>query len=114
MAINEVRDFFCRHRILQGMMGWYDSHLYQFIVGRAYYGVPSRDEFLDMDLKDERKATLNQLLSKPKQKMIYEYDFGDGWKHEILLQHVLAPEAGEFEPEEFDLAEFDAAMRHVR
>ena len=57
-----------------------DSHLHQFIVGRTSYGVPSRDDFLD-GLKDERKVILNQILSRPKQKMIYEYDFGDGWEH---------------------------------
>jgi hypothetical protein len=150
------------HRILQATMGWYDSHLHQFIVGGTYYGVPSRDEFLDKGLRDERQATLNRILSKPKQKMIYEYDFGDGWEHEILLENVLAPEAGaryprciggaracppedcggtagyenflaairdpnheehdeylewiggEFDPEEFDLADFDATLRHVR
>ena len=72
-------------------MGWYDSHLHQFIVGENYYGVPSLDEFSELELKDERKARLNQILSKPKQKMVYEYDFGDGWEHEILLEQVLHP-----------------------
>ena len=50
---------------------------------------PSIDEFSDLNLKDESKARLNKVLSKPKQKMIYEYDFGDGWEHEILLEKVL-------------------------
>jgi Plasmid pRiA4b ORF-3-like protein len=27
------------HRIIQEAMGWYDSHLHQFIVGETYYGV---------------------------------------------------------------------------
>jgi hypothetical protein len=82
------------HRIIQATMGWYDSHLHQFIVSRNYYGVPSRDSFLDEDLKDERKVPLKQILSKPKQKVTYEYDFGDGWEHEILLENVLAREPG--------------------
>ncbi len=150
------------HRILQTAMGWYDSHLHQFIVGRTYYGVPSRDDFLDMDLKNERKAMLSQILSRPKQKIVYEYDFGDGWEHEILLERVLVAEpgvryprcvgggracppedcggtggyenflaairdpnheeheeylewiGGEFDPEQFDLAEINAALRQVR
>ena len=66
------------HRIIQVAMGWYDSHLHQFIVGETYYGVPSIDEFSELELKDERRARLNQVLSKPKKKIIYEYDFGDG------------------------------------
>ena len=80
------------HRIIQVAMGWYDSHLHQFIVGETYYGVPSIDEFSELELKDERRARLNQVLSKPKKKIIYEYDFGDGWEHEILLEKILQPD----------------------
>jgi hypothetical protein len=80
------------HRILQTTMGWHDGHLHQFILGRTYYGVPSEDAFFDMDTQDERKARLDQLLASPKQKMDYEYDFGDGWEHEILLEKILPPE----------------------
>ncbi len=77
------------HRVIQAVMGWYDSHLHQFIVGKTYYGVPSLDEFSELELKDERKVRLDQVLSKLKQKMVYEYDFGDGWEHDIVLEKVL-------------------------
>ncbi len=80
------------HRVIQVVMGWYDSHLHQFIVGETYYGVPSLDEFSELELKNERKARLDQILLKPKQKMVYEYDFGDSWQHEILLEQVLPPD----------------------
>jgi hypothetical protein len=78
------------HSILQTAMGWYDSHLHQFVVGDAYYGVPHPD----MDVRDERRFKLNQALTAPKQKIVYEYDFGDSWEHEIVLEKVLAPEPG--------------------
>jgi hypothetical protein len=80
------------HRIIQVAMGWYDSHLHQFIAAGKCYGVPSSDDPFDLDLKDERKARLNQVLSKSKQKIVYEYDFGDGWEHEIALEKILQPE----------------------
>ncbi len=51
-------------------MGWYDSHLHQFIAGSTYYAVPSGEDFFDMDTRDERKVRLDQLLSRPKQKSI--------------------------------------------
>jgi hypothetical protein len=76
------------HLILQAAMGWTNSHLHQFKVGRIYYGEPSIDEFSDLKVKDEGKARLDKVLSKTKQKMIYEYNFGDGWEHEILLEKV--------------------------
>lgn len=79
-------------------MGWYNSHLHQFIVGQTYYGVPSLDEFSELEIKDERKVRLNQALSQPKQKMVYEYDFGDSWEHEISLEKVLQPQAGVCSP----------------
>lgn len=80
------------HRIVQEVMGWLDGHLHQFIVGRIYYGVPSSEDI--SEVKDERKVRLDQVLSRPGRRMIYEYDFGDGWEHAIVLEKILQPEAG--------------------
>jgi hypothetical protein len=79
------------HAILQAAMGWTNSHLHQFVVGNTYYGLPEIDEFDDLNLKDERSVRLDQLLSNSWRKIIYEYDFGDGWEHEVLLEKVLEP-----------------------
>jgi len=78
------------HRIIQEALGWYDSHLHQFIVGQTYYGVPSREDVSKVN--DERKAHLNQILSSPGRRIVYEYDFGDGWEHEIVLEKILSPD----------------------
>lgn len=80
------------HAIIQAAMGWTDSHLHMFSVGRASYGVPHPDD--ESDVHDERRVRLNQLLTAPKQKLTYEYDFGDSWTHEVQLEKVLAPEPG--------------------
>jgi hypothetical protein len=82
------------HEIIQIAMGWYDSHLHQFRVGKVYYGTPHIDEFSELNLKDDSKTQLGRVLTRPKQKIIYEYDFGDGWEHEILLEKSLPPEPG--------------------
>jgi hypothetical protein len=81
------------HAIVQAAMGWLDSHLHQFVVGNTYYALPEIDEFGDPNQKDERKARLDQILSTSRRKIIYEYDFGDGWEHEILLEKILEPES---------------------
>jgi len=78
------------HRVLQIAMGWDDDHLHQFIAGKKRYGIPSPGDFVRVH--DERQARLYRVLMKPRQRMLYEYDFGDGWMHEILLEEVLRPE----------------------
>lgn len=48
------------------------------------------DDFWDDDINiDYRKITVSSLLKEEKDKMIYEYDFGDSWEHEILLEKIL-------------------------
>lgn len=78
------------HRILQIVMGWEDYHLHQFIVGGVYYGVPDPD--WDLDVKSERWVKLEQVVSDVKDHFVYEYDFGDSWEHEIVVEKVVPPE----------------------
>lgn len=80
------------HEILQIAMGWMDSHLHQFIAGRTFYGVPDPEFGLD-GMEDESKIRLDRLLAFEKDKIVYEYDFGDGWEHDILLEKILEPDA---------------------
>jgi hypothetical protein len=80
------------HWVLQEVMGWTNSHLHQFKVGRTYYGEPMPEE--DYDVEDERKLTLGQAAPGAKKKFVYEYDFGDSWEHELLVEKVLEPEPG--------------------
>lgn len=80
------------HDVLQIAMGWTDSHLHMFRVGGVDYGVPSEDDW--NELIDERTATLADVLPRAKSKLIYEYDFGDGWEHEVLVEKALDAEPG--------------------
>ncbi|MBN2107187.1 MAG: plasmid pRiA4b ORF-3 family protein [Deltaproteobacteria bacterium] len=75
------------HVALQIALGWTDSHMHQFISGSEYYGTPDPD--FDFDCKPESKAKLDDLLKKEKASIIYEYDFGDGWEHKIVLEKIL-------------------------
>lgn len=75
------------HLILQIVMGWTNSHLHEFIQGRDRYGMP--DEEFPSDAKDEAQYRLDQLLKTEKEKLIYIYDFGDSWEHEVVLEKIL-------------------------
>jgi hypothetical protein len=74
------------HRTLQAAMGWTDSHLHQFLHRGTYYGAPDRE--YGMPMASERRTRLVDLLQLPKDRLIYEYDFGDGWEHDVVLEAI--------------------------
>lgn len=80
------------HIALQIVMGWTNSHLHEFVCGRDRYGVP--DEDFPSDVRDEADYRLRQLLKQEKDRMIYAYDFGDGWDHDVVLEKILPHEPG--------------------
>jgi len=82
------------HEVIQAALGWTDSHLHQFHVGGLIYGAPEFDEggFAD-DSPETFEATdvhLKDFSFYPETPptILYEYDFGDGWVHEITLKRV--------------------------
>lgn len=75
------------HYALQVAMGWTNSHLHQFLIGKSYYGMKGLDEDAPATMKDESQFTVQDLL-KAGQSCVYEYDFGDGWEHEVTVKRV--------------------------
>ena len=75
------------HDVIQVSMGWTDSHLHQFIANQVFYGTP--DDDFELEMEDETQYKLSQLLTKEKEFLVYEYDFGDSWEHKILLEKIL-------------------------
>jgi hypothetical protein len=68
------------HDVLQIAMGWDDSHLYLFAIGDDDYG-----EVEDMDeLGDVHRTRLGTLV-EPGAVFRYDYDFGDGWEHDVRV-----------------------------
>ncbi len=85
------------HLILQAALGWTNSHLYEFRVGGAGWGVPD-PHWPDGPL-DARKATLLDIIEHTGVKTLhYLYDFGDGWEHTIKLERLVDPEPGAHYP----------------
>ena len=72
------------HQILQVAMGWYDCHLHTFEVHGITYADP--DPEWDPPVSDEGKPGLAELDLAPGSIFTYEYDMGDGWNHEILVE----------------------------
>jgi len=81
------------HMIIQNVMGWTNSHLHQFDAGGGVrYSHPHPRYDMDNDFQDECKVKLSDLASKPKDRFIYEYDFGDSWEYMIELVAIEEPQ----------------------
>ena len=76
------------HHIIQIVMGWTNSHIYQFNVGKQ---VMADTRLVDDELgpvTDVKGVMLTDVFSKVGTVVIYEYDFGDGWKHHLELVDI--------------------------
>lgn len=82
------------HAVLQIVMGWTNSHLHEFKAGGRYYGEPDPDFGDELKMVDERQARLNQIAPRVRSRFVYEYDFGDSWEHELVVEKILPPEKG--------------------
>ena len=75
------------HLTIQNAMGWENDHLYQFEMAthrhhRMVIGINECDQL-------DYEATIEQYFLSPKDKALYLYDFGDSWKHEVILEKIL-------------------------
>lgn len=81
------------HKIIQTTMGWTNSHLHQFIRGKVFFSDedPEFDMYGSIESVNykKKKIRISDLLQIEKDKIIYEYDFGDSWNHEIILEKIL-------------------------
>ncbi len=69
------------HRILQVAFGWSDEHLHRFIIHGRVYG--------EDGLVDPRRVRLADLGLRRRERFLYEYDFIDGWQHDVWLEQIL-------------------------
>ncbi len=83
------------HAIIQIAMGWQDMHLHQFRAKGKTYAAPNPEGILYDEDEDESESTLAEIAPAEKAKFFYDYDFGDGWEHTIVVEKILPldPEA---------------------
>lgn len=86
------------HEHIQTAMGWTNSHLHQFKIGGVVHGDP---QLLCEGGEDERpinsrRKKISKIVPADGKRFSfdYEYDFGDGWEHEVLFEGCLRAEKG--------------------
>ncbi len=87
--------FYQFHLVLQEVMGWYGGHLHLFELAGGFT-ITDAETLAEWgeDGENERKARLKKYVRREGEKFRYEYDFGDSWEHEVLLEKILPVEAG--------------------
>jgi len=69
------------HRTRQVAFGWSDEHLHRFVIHGRMHGTES--------LVDPRRVHLADLRLRVGERFRYEYDFIDGWPHDVRLEQIL-------------------------
>jgi hypothetical protein len=90
------------HEVIQAAFDWTDSHLHQFIVGGLVIGAP---EFDADGLNDHQTFEATEVLLRdldldnmPQPRILYEYDFGDRWRHWIEIEEPVPRQDGVADP----------------
>ena len=83
------------HAVLQLSFGWTNSHLHAFrLDGESYEANPPKGMVsqlfgLGPERQDEKRFRLCDLLHAKDDWLLYEYDFGDSWEVEVLVEKLL-------------------------
>ncbi len=96
--------FWDLHVAIQDAMGWLDYHLHQFDILEPgsrrieHIGIPDDEFLLEQVVLPGWEVPITRLFTNEKQKARYLYDFGDDWEHIVVLEKIIAPEAGTVYP----------------
>lgn len=74
------------HETLQTVFGWYDCHYHQFETACGEYGDPAQNA--DTWRDDESEVALAQVAGEVEATVGYVYDFGDNWRHDIVVEAI--------------------------
>ena len=84
------------HKIIQQVMGWENYHLYCYERAGIVFGNPAPD-YVDPTISDQ-KIALYSVFKDVGDELSYTYDFGDDWRHKIVLQNIRPAEPGMSSP----------------
>ncbi len=80
------------HDVIQQSMGWSNSHVHQFLVGKICYEPTMKSTLLHESKRfDENKYRLYTLEDDMGFMFTYLYGAGEGWEHEIHLEEIVPP-----------------------
>ncbi len=90
IQIDANHSFLDLHNVLQLTMGWESEHTFQFVVNGL--SLTESSLFEDVLGDDAREFQVGELLTQTGQHVLYRYDMGDNWLHDVQLEAILTAE----------------------
>ena len=95
IQVSENYSFWDLHVAIQDVMGWLDYHLHLFRITE-----PTSNETHEIGIPDEYELNflpswelaISDYFALENNSAEYEYDFGDSWQHEVILEKILSKE----------------------
>lgn len=72
------------HETILAAFGWAGYHMHVFESGPDRFGLPDPE----LGFIDERRVSLGEVLGGVGDQLLYTYDFGDDWEHEIVVEEL--------------------------
>ncbi|MFH1739682.1 MAG: plasmid pRiA4b ORF-3 family protein [bacterium] len=109
ILVPEDYNFWDLHVAIQDAMGWLDYHLHAFRIRRkhghsvAEIGIPVEEQFDDEpEVLAGWEVPVSRYFNDVGVCAEYQYDFGDSWKHDVLLEGILLREKSQKYPQCID------------
>src|SRR6266849_7288010 len=84
------------HATFQLALGWSDEHLNRFVIHGREYGVWHEG---GLGVRDNpRHVRLANLGLRVRERFLDEYDFTDGWQHDVRVEQILPLEPRRYYP----------------
>jgi hypothetical protein len=97
IQVPEKYSFWDLHVAIQDSMGWLDYHLHAFQFpeseGKRPVEIGLPDEESDHPILPGWEVAISDYFIRPGVSALYEYDFGDRWHHDVVLEAVLLGES---------------------
>lgn len=98
IMVPESYSFWDLHVAIQDAMGWSDCHLHEFTMTNPkngfleHIGIPDDDNFFGEEILPGWKKKIRNYFTQDNLKAEYVYDFGDEWRHRVLLEGIFPAE----------------------
>lgn len=95
VAVSLTTNLRSLHEVIQAVMPWENTHLYQFTIGDRVYGEPGpEDAAWGRKIYQAKGMRLGTLIGRGVTEFLYTYDFGDDWQHRIAVESVAVADPG--------------------